>query len=67
MAQPEPANAPGATGSSALPLAQIAPPLKYPDVQVLGIDLPTALRLANASNPTIALAQERACARRRLR
>jgi outer membrane protein TolC len=59
LAQPEAANAPGAAGSSALPLAQIAPPLKYPDVQVLGIDLPTALRLADAGNPTIALAQER--------
>jgi outer membrane protein TolC len=30
-----------------------------PDVQVLSIDLPNALHLANASNPTIALARER--------
>ena len=30
-----------------------------PDIQVLPIDLPTALRLVNASNPTIALARER--------
>jgi len=29
------------------------------DVQLLQIDLPTALRLANADNPTIALARER--------
>jgi outer membrane protein TolC len=42
-----------------LPLAQIAPPLQYADVQALSIDLPTALQLANASNPTIALARER--------
>jgi outer membrane protein TolC len=33
--------------------------LQYPDVQVLPIDLPTALRLADAGNPTIALARER--------
>jgi outer membrane protein TolC len=42
-----------------LPLAQIAPPVQYPDVQTLAIDLPTALQLVNASNPTIALARER--------
>ena len=54
--QPGPDN-PGA--ATDLPLAQIAPPSQYPDVQVLTIDLPTALQLVNASNPTIALARER--------
>ncbi|HLJ94179.1 MAG TPA: TolC family protein [Gemmataceae bacterium] len=56
-----PANPPAAANRDAvgLPLAEISPPGQYPDVQVLPIDLPTALRLVNTSNPTIALAQER--------
>jgi outer membrane protein TolC len=50
---PQPVPAP--TGASPGP----APPVSFPDVQVLPIDLLTALRLTNASNPTIALARER--------
>lgn len=34
-------------------------PLAAPNVDVLPIDLPTALQLTNANNPTIALARER--------
>jgi outer membrane protein TolC len=36
-----------------------SPPRLKPGPEVLAIDLPTALRLANAANPTIALARER--------
>jgi outer membrane protein TolC len=61
VAQPAQQQPPRASSSeaTALPLAQIAPPFQDPDVQALTIDLPTALRLVNASNPTIALARER--------
>jgi outer membrane protein TolC len=47
-AAPAPVSAPGGM-----------PAPSCPEVKVLPIDLPTALRLANASNPTIALARER--------
>ncbi len=40
-------------------LADLAAPTTSADAPVLAIDLPTALRLVNASNPTIALARER--------
>jgi outer membrane protein TolC len=46
-----------ATGE--LPAGPIAPSPFRPDVQVLAIDLPTALRVANAANPTIGLARAR--------
>jgi outer membrane protein TolC len=40
------------------PVSEIAPAAPDADIQVVPIDLPTALRLANASNPTIAVARE---------
>jgi outer membrane protein TolC len=40
------------------PLESAAPAV-YPDVEVLPIDLPTALRLVNEVNPTVAVARER--------
>jgi outer membrane protein TolC len=48
-----------------IPLSESAPPFSpdevfYPGTEVLRIDLPTALRIANAGNPTIALARARA-------
>src|SRR5207244_2716899 len=52
---PAPAT-PGNTAPDAI--SGIAPPAPEPDVQIMPIDLPTALRLANASNPTIAVARE---------
>src|SRR5439155_101842 len=39
--------------------AEIATPEPFADAPILPIDLPTALSLANASNPTIAIARER--------
>ena len=47
------------------PLSESAPPFSpdeifLPNTEVLRIDLPTALQIANASNPTIALARARA-------
>lgn len=55
---PPPANAPVPT----TPPPSVRPPpnmLADPNVEILPVDLPTALRLTNANNPTIALARER--------
>ena len=52
--EPEPAPQPGQLRS-----VRPRPAAPIPPVRVLPIDLPTALRLVNASNPTIALARER--------
>jgi outer membrane protein TolC len=46
-------------GPVATPLAPPGPSPSGPDVTVLPIDLPSALRLANVSNPTIGVARER--------
>ena len=61
---PPPKLIPGATASpattpstSAAPF--VAPPALYPVADVLPIDLPTALRLADAQNPAVALARAR--------
>src|SRR5262245_43973894 len=57
-AQP-PAPAPAEAGPAPQPLqATLAPPI-FADSDRLPIDLPTALRLANASNPTVVIARLR--------
>jgi outer membrane protein TolC len=59
--QPDGTDASAPPEKSSVPTApaEIAPPASFADAPVLPIDLPTALRLVNASNPTIALARER--------
>lgn len=49
----------GSDVARAEPPASVHQPAAADEALVLPIDLPTALRLANASNPTIALARER--------
>src|SRR5438132_1035888 len=49
----------GQPGTESRPTPGFRPPAVDKDVQVMPIDLATALRLANASNPTINLARER--------
>jgi outer membrane protein TolC len=57
---PLPAACPTPTGEPAsAPFVAVGPSPSGADVAVLPIDLPTALRLVNASNPTIALARAR--------
>ena len=52
---------PSPTSAVASPLSSVAGSISHPppDVEVLPIDLPTALRLVDAANPTIAVARER--------
>src|SRR5947209_9192976 len=54
---PSPGASPPQAGAR-LPASDGAPLLR-PDAQVLLIDLPTALRVANAGNPTIGVARAR--------
>jgi hypothetical protein len=49
----------GQPGTESRPTPGSRPPAVDKDVQVMPIDLATALRLANAGNPTINLARER--------
>jgi outer membrane protein TolC len=51
--------APVEGGPVPTPLVPPGPSPSGPDVKVLPIDLPSALRLANVSNPTIGVARER--------
>ena len=60
---PLPRVVPPATLSSLPPLTPAGPSPFRADAQLLLIDLPTALRVVNASNPTIGVAQEVSSAR----
>jgi outer membrane protein TolC len=59
VAQQSPPGAVTTHSSSPLPAPYDGPAVLRSDVQVLLIDLPTALRLANAGNPTIGVARAR--------